>query len=71
VRADAFRAAAEQARQGEVRSLPFLLCSLSLETWLAVRSGRWESLAAAPAAAGAPRARAPGAAGARWVHIGS
>jgi asparagine synthase (glutamine-hydrolysing) len=41
VRADALRAAVEAARQGEVRSLPFLLCSLSLETWLAVRAGRW------------------------------
>lgn len=51
VRADALRAAVEQARQGEVASLPFLLCSLALETWLAVRSGRWEALASAPAAA--------------------
>jgi asparagine synthase (glutamine-hydrolysing) len=41
VRPDALRAAVEAARQGEVRSLPFLLCSLSLETWLAVRAGRW------------------------------
>lgn len=48
VRADALRAATERARQGEVRSLPFLLCSLALETWLAVRSGRWAG--AAPAA---------------------
>jgi asparagine synthase (glutamine-hydrolysing) len=53
VRADALRAAVEQARQGEVASLPFLLCSLALETWLAVRSGRWEALASAPAAAAA------------------
>lgn len=53
VRADALRAATEQARQGEVRSLPFLLCSLALETWLAVRSGRWEGFATAPAAAAA------------------
>jgi len=51
VRADALRAAVERARQGEVDSLPFLLCSLALETWLAVRSGRWEALASAPAAA--------------------
>ncbi|HVG45911.1 MAG TPA: asparagine synthase-related protein, partial [Longimicrobium sp.] len=43
VRADALRAATDQARQGEVHSLPFLLCSLSLESWLAVRSGRWEA----------------------------
>ncbi|MFL5384715.1 MAG: asparagine synthetase B family protein [Longimicrobiaceae bacterium] len=53
VRADALRAAVEQARQGEVASLPFLLCSLALETWLAVRSGRWEALASAPAPAAA------------------
>ena len=53
VRADALRAATEQARQGEVRSLPFLLCSLALETWLAVRSGRWEALAGNPSAVAA------------------
>jgi asparagine synthase (glutamine-hydrolysing) len=51
VRAEALRAATERARQGEVASLPFLLCSLSLETWLAVRAGRWESARPAPAAA--------------------
>jgi len=51
VRADALRAATARARQGEVTSLPFLLCSLSLETWLSVRAGRWEALDAAPAAA--------------------
>ena len=52
VRVEALRAAVEAARQGEVRSLPFLLCSLSLETWLAVRAGRWapERTAALPAA---------------------
>jgi asparagine synthase (glutamine-hydrolysing) len=51
VRAGALRAAVEAARQGEVRSLPFLLCSLSLETWLAVRAGR-----GAPAREAAPSA---------------
>jgi asparagine synthase (glutamine-hydrolysing) len=51
VRADALRAATERARRGEVASLPFLLCSLALETWLSVRAGRWEALAPAPAAA--------------------
>jgi len=53
VRAGALRAATEQARQGEVHSLPFLLCSLSLETWLAVRSGRWEASAPGREAAAA------------------
>jgi asparagine synthase (glutamine-hydrolysing) len=53
VRADALRAATEQARQGEVDSLPLLLCSLALETWLAVRGGRWQSAAPSPAAAAA------------------
>ncbi|HSU15793.1 asparagine synthetase B family protein [Longimicrobium sp.] len=53
VRADALRAATGQARQGEVRSLPLLLCSLALETWLAVRAGRWEALVRAPAAVAA------------------
>jgi asparagine synthase (glutamine-hydrolysing) len=53
VRAGALRAATEQARQGEVDSLPFLLCSLSLETWLAVRSGRWEAFAPERGAAAA------------------
>ncbi len=51
VRADDLRAATEQARQGEVASLPFLLCSLSLETWLSLRAGRWEASAPASAAA--------------------
>lgn len=41
VRADALRAATAEARQGNVRNVVFLLCSLSLESWLAVRSGRW------------------------------
>ncbi|HEX8694287.1 MAG TPA: asparagine synthase-related protein [Longimicrobium sp.] len=41
VRADALRAAVERARQGEVENLPHLLCTLALETWLVVRSGRW------------------------------
>jgi asparagine synthase (glutamine-hydrolysing) len=53
VRADALRAATGRARQGEVESLPFLLCSLSLETWLSVRAGRWEASGAAPAAVAA------------------
>jgi asparagine synthase (glutamine-hydrolysing) len=43
VNAGALRAAVEAARCGEVRNLPFLLCTLSLETWLAVREGRWLS----------------------------
>jgi asparagine synthase (glutamine-hydrolysing) len=43
VRPGALREATERARQGEVRSLTFLLCSLALETWLAVRSGRWDA----------------------------
>lgn len=53
VRADTLRTAAEEARCGQVRNLPFLLCALSLETWLAVRSGRWPGTraGAAPAAA--------------------
>ncbi|HEV2147949.1 MAG TPA: asparagine synthase-related protein [Longimicrobiaceae bacterium] len=53
VRADALRAATEAARQGEVRNLTFLLCSLSLETWLAVRSGRWAALPPGPESASA------------------
>jgi len=53
VRADALRAATGRARQGEVDSLPLLLCSLALETWLAVRGGRWQSAAPSPAAAAA------------------
>jgi asparagine synthase (glutamine-hydrolysing) len=35
------REAVERARCGEVRNLVFLLSSLSLESWLAVREGRW------------------------------
>ena len=38
----ALRAAAERARCGEPENLAHLLCALSLETWLAVRAGRWE-----------------------------
>jgi asparagine synthase (glutamine-hydrolysing) len=41
VRGDALRDAAEAARCGQVDSLAYLLCTLSLETWLVVRSGRW------------------------------
>jgi asparagine synthase (glutamine-hydrolysing) len=44
VRADALRAATDEARRGEARNVVFLLCALSLETWLAVRSGRWTEL---------------------------
>ncbi|HET7230972.1 MAG TPA: asparagine synthase-related protein [Longimicrobium sp.] len=51
VSAAGLRAAVERARQGEVDSLPFLLCTLALETWLAVRSGRWDALAGPHAAA--------------------
>ncbi|HEU4561557.1 MAG TPA: asparagine synthase-related protein [Longimicrobium sp.] len=51
VRADALRAATDEARQGESRNVMFLLCALSLETWLAVRSGRWTELAAGTSAA--------------------
>jgi asparagine synthase (glutamine-hydrolysing) len=41
VRGDALREAADRARCGQVESLSYLLCALSLETWLVVRSGRW------------------------------
>lgn len=44
VRADALRAATDEARRGEARNVVFLLCALSLETWLAVRSGRWTEM---------------------------
>ncbi len=53
VRADALRAATERARRGEAHNIVFLLCALSLETWLAVRSGRWAALAPGPGAASA------------------
>jgi asparagine synthase (glutamine-hydrolysing) len=39
VRPDRLRQAVEDARCGEVGSLPFLLCTLALETWLAAREG--------------------------------
>ncbi|HEX2091258.1 MAG TPA: asparagine synthase-related protein [Longimicrobiaceae bacterium] len=51
--ADALRAATERARQGDLQNVVFLLCALSLETWLAVRSGRWVALAPGPDAASA------------------
>jgi asparagine synthase (glutamine-hydrolysing) len=35
------RAAVDSARHGTERSLVFLMNALSLETWLAVRAGRW------------------------------
>ncbi len=41
VRADALRGAVEQARSGTVPNAMYLLAALSLESWLAVRSGRW------------------------------
>lgn len=44
VDADALRAAAEQARQGQVDNLSYLLNTLSLETWLRVRAGAWAAL---------------------------
>lgn len=53
VRADALRAATEEARCGELHNFTFLLCSLSLETWLAVRSGRWAASAPGRGAASA------------------
>lgn len=37
----ALRDAVEGARRGKVANLAFLLCVLALETWLAVRAGRW------------------------------
>jgi hypothetical protein len=67
VRADALRKAAAEARLGTARTPGFLVRALSLETWLAVRSGCWEDLARrggpAPGAARAAGNAAEGAAG--------
>lgn len=43
----ALRAAVEHARRGHVDNLAFLLCTLSLEAWLAVRAGRYPRCGAA------------------------
>lgn len=47
----ALRAAVERARRGHVANLAFLLCTLSLEAWLAVRAGRYPRCGAACATA--------------------
>jgi asparagine synthase (glutamine-hydrolysing) len=39
------RSAVDSARRGVQTNLAFLMCALSLETWLAVRSGRWTAVA--------------------------
>jgi asparagine synthase (glutamine-hydrolysing) len=41
IRPAPLRAAVESARCGNTRDLAPLLCALSLETWMAVRAGRW------------------------------
>lgn len=51
VRADALRGAVEQARAGTVANGMYLLAALSLESWLAVRSGRWADSGAPSTAA--------------------
>ena len=51
VRPGHLRAAVERARQGEVKNIVYLFPVLALETWLAVRSGRWTSLEQCPSTA--------------------
>jgi asparagine synthase (glutamine-hydrolysing) len=45
------REAVDRARQGVVQNLVFLMTTLSLETWLSVRAGRWSSPAVTAATA--------------------
>jgi asparagine synthase (glutamine-hydrolysing) len=45
------RRTVESARRGTERNLVFLMCALSLETWLSVRAGRWTASASASATA--------------------
>jgi asparagine synthase (glutamine-hydrolysing) len=47
VRPEALRDAVDAARRGLKTNLAFLMSALSLETWLAVRAGRWTAAAQA------------------------
>jgi asparagine synthase (glutamine-hydrolysing) len=45
IKPEALRSAVDAARRGLETNLAFLMSALSLETWLAVRAGRWTSAA--------------------------